>query len=68
MKTSHFLAALVFAGLPAGPVACRTGTPTSESTGAYIDNAAISATRVGTTAAGVQGVKELSATTSSLSS
>ncbi len=42
MKSSHLLAALVLAGLLVGPMAGCTSTPTSESTGEYIDDAAIS--------------------------
>jgi osmotically-inducible protein OsmY len=42
MKVSRFMAALVLTGLLAGPMAGCTSTPTSESTGEYIDDAAIS--------------------------
>jgi len=42
MKTSHFMVALVLAGLLAGPMAACSSTPTRESTGEYIDDAAIS--------------------------
>jgi hyperosmotically inducible protein len=42
MKKLHLLAALVVASLLAGPLAACSSTPTSESTGEYIDNAAIS--------------------------
>lgn len=42
MKTSYLMATLVFAGLLTGPLAACTSTPTSESTGEYIDDSAIS--------------------------
>ena len=42
MKTSHLVAALVLAGLLAGPIAACSSTATRESTGEYIDDAAIS--------------------------
>jgi len=42
MKTSHLMVALVLAGLLAGPMAACSSTPTRESTGEYIDDAAIS--------------------------
>ncbi len=42
MKKSHLMAALVLAGLLAGPIAGCTSTPTRESTGEFIDDAAIS--------------------------
>ena len=42
MKKLHLMAAFVLAGLLAGPLAACSSTPTSESTGEYIDNAAIS--------------------------
>src|SRR3990170_386825 len=42
MKTSNLMAALILAGLLAGPMAACTSTPTRESTGEYIDDAAIS--------------------------
>ena len=42
MKTSRRLVALVLASLLAGPMAACSSTPTSESTGEYIDNSAMS--------------------------
>jgi osmotically-inducible protein OsmY len=42
MKILHLVAALVLAGFLAGPMVGCTSTPTSESTGEYIDDAAIS--------------------------
>jgi hypothetical protein len=42
MKTSHLMVALVLAGLLAGPLAACSSTPTSQSTGEYIDDATIS--------------------------
>jgi osmotically-inducible protein OsmY len=42
MKKLHLMAALVVASLLAGPMVGCSSTPTSESTGEYIDNAAIS--------------------------
>lgn len=42
MKTSRLLAALAVIGLLAGPLAACSSTPTSESTGEYIDDTAIS--------------------------
>ena len=42
MKPSHRILALVIAGLIAGPLASCTSTETSESTGEYVDDAAIS--------------------------
>jgi osmotically-inducible protein OsmY len=42
MKKLHLMAALVVASLLTGPLAACSSTPTSESTGEYIDNAAIS--------------------------
>lgn len=42
MKASRFMAALVLASLLAGPMVGCTSTPTSESTGEYIDDSAIS--------------------------
>ena len=44
MKTSHLMAALVLAGLLAGPLGACSSTPTSQSTGEYIDDATISNT------------------------
>jgi osmotically-inducible protein OsmY len=42
MKTLHLVVALVLAGLLAGPMAACSSTPTSQSTGEYIDDSAIS--------------------------
>jgi len=42
MKTSHVMVALVLAGLLAGPLGACTSTTKHESTGEYIDDAAIS--------------------------
>lgn len=42
MKTSHLAMALVVAGLLAAPVAGCAGSSTSQSTGEYIDDTAIS--------------------------
>ncbi len=42
MRSSHLWAALVLAGLVVGPMVGCTSTPTSESTGEYIDDVAIS--------------------------
>lgn len=42
MKTSHLAAALISAALLAGPLAGCAGSETSESTGEYIDDSAIS--------------------------
>ena len=42
MKTLHLMAALVLAGLLAGPMAACSSTSTRESTGEYIDDAAVS--------------------------
>lgn len=42
MKILHLVVALVLAGLLAGPMAACTSTPTSQSTGEYIDDSAIS--------------------------
>lgn len=42
MKKLHLMAALVLTGLIAGPIAGCTSSPTRESTGEYIDDAAIS--------------------------
>lgn len=42
MKTLHLAAALVAVGLLAGPIAACSSSPKSESTGEYIDDAAIS--------------------------
>jgi osmotically-inducible protein OsmY len=44
MKKFHLVVALVLAGLLAGPLAACSSTPTRESTGEYIDNAAIANT------------------------
>jgi osmotically-inducible protein OsmY len=44
MKTSHLILALVLTGLLAGPLAACSSTPTRESTGEYVDNAAIANT------------------------
>lgn len=42
MKTLHLMGALVLVGILAGPMVGCTSTPTSESTGEYIDDATIS--------------------------
>lgn len=42
MKTSRLMAALVLAGLLAGPMGGCASTPESQSTGEYIDDSAIS--------------------------
>lgn len=42
MKKSHLIIALLLAGLAGGPIAACTSTSTSESTGEYIDDSAIS--------------------------
>lgn len=42
MTRSRFMAAIVLAGLLAGPMQACTSTSTSESTGEYIDDATIS--------------------------
>ena len=42
MNTSHRLVALVLVSLCAGPLVACSSTPTSESTGEYVDDAAIS--------------------------
>lgn len=42
MKNSHLVAAVVLASLVAGPLVACSSTPTSESTGEYVDDAAIS--------------------------
>lgn len=42
MKTLHLVVVLVLAGLLAGPMAACSSTPTSQSTGEYIDDSAIS--------------------------
>jgi hypothetical protein len=42
MKTSHLVVALILAGLLTGPMAACSSTPTSQSTGEYIDDSAIS--------------------------
>jgi len=42
MKILHLIAGLVFVGLLAGPITGCSSTSTSESTGEYIDDAAIS--------------------------
>ena len=44
MKISHLVAALVLAGLLAGPLGACSSTSTSQSTGEYIDDATISNT------------------------
>ena len=44
MKISHLMAALVLAGLLAGPLGACSSTSTSESTGEYVDDATISNT------------------------
>lgn len=42
MKKTHLIVALLLAGLAGAPVAACTSTSTRESTGEYIDDAAIS--------------------------
>ena len=42
MKTSRLMAALVLTGFLAGPMVACSSTPTSQSTGEYIDDATIS--------------------------
>jgi hyperosmotically inducible protein len=42
MKTSHLIAAFVLLGLVAGPMAACSSTPKHQSTGEYIDDAALS--------------------------
>ncbi len=42
MKPSHLAAALMLVGVIAGPIAACSSTPTRQSTGEYVDDAAIS--------------------------
>lgn len=42
MRISYLMAALVLAGLLAGPMTACSGSPSRESTGEYIDDTAIS--------------------------